>query len=503
MVLYNSLITTKNNSVIPVLKSGKTLESRYNPQQDAERKIQNQQINSKIVLILGVGSGILVEQLAENNPDTFFLALESSKEDISLLKQNKTFSNLYSLKNVLVFSYEDLESVLINNYIPAFYGNLQIIEQKAWLDENSDFTNQLKNKINKTLKTIAADFSVQAHFGKIWQGNIYRNLYNLNAYKNNFSLSPDISKTAVIVAAGPSLDKTIDLLKQSKNYFVISTDTAYQALLKNKIIPDIVVSIDGQNVSYNHFINIPENSKTLFVFDTCGNSSAVEKLLKRNEKVYLINSNHPFVNYINLKNYIFPNLFAGTGTVTIAALDLAIQCGFEHIEIFGADFSYINGKAYTKGTYLEHLYEKTSNHLTSQENFYNKLQFRTELIKVSDNVFTTEILESYRISLEDFLNKYDIKMNKNNFIYSITSNQLNNKITFNSQNINFEDFIETFKQDFNKINFEKDIGKTLLQNNCILSLLPYMAFLRTQEENSNYNVEKVAKLAYTNIVRYN
>lgn len=503
MILYNSLITTKNDTIIPVLNSGKTLESRYNPQQDAERKILNQPINSNIVLLLGIGSGIYASQIAKNNPDKLILALESSKEDIDFLSQIESFSNLFNIPNIKIFTFDEIENVLINNYLPSFYGNLQIIEQKAWIEENVEFSNQIKNKITNTLKSIAADFSVQANFGKIWQRNIYKNIYNLSKYNNHFIFTPDTNKTAAIIAAGPSLDDTISYLKESDSYFIISTDTAYQSLVKNKIIPDIVVSVDGQNVSYNHFLNIPENSKTIFLFDVSGNSTAVEKLINQNEKIYFINSNHPFVNYINLQNNVFPNLFSGTGTVTIAALDLAIQCGFTKIKIFGADFSYINGKSYTKGTYLEQLYEKNSNHLISFEKLFSKLQYRTELIKKDDKIFTTEILESYRTSMEDFLNQYNSQIDKKNNIYEIFITQKIKKMSFKSQSIDYYFFMEYFKKEFNKINFEKDTGMKLLKYNCILSLLPYISFLRMQKENIDLNLVELSKLAYKNIVRYN
>ena len=66
----------------------------------------------------------------------------------------------------------------------------------------------------------------------------------------------------------------------------------------------------------------------------------------------------------------FPNLFSGAGTVTIAATDFAFHCGFKNIQVFGADFSYQNGKTYAKGTYLDVLYHKDENKILNADFLY-------------------------------------------------------------------------------------------------------------------------------------
>ena len=60
--LYASLLTSKNGSLIPVFASGKTMESRYNPQNDAARFIETISFSS-FYIVLGIGSGIAIEAL--------------------------------------------------------------------------------------------------------------------------------------------------------------------------------------------------------------------------------------------------------------------------------------------------------------------------------------------------------------------------------------------------------------------------------------------------------
>lgn len=52
--------------------------------------------------------------------------------------------------------------------------------------------------------------------------------------------------SAILVAAGASLDKNIEKLKQIKDsVFIMAVDTALNTVLKHDIIPDMTISVDG------------------------------------------------------------------------------------------------------------------------------------------------------------------------------------------------------------------------------------------------------------------
>ena len=123
---------------------------------------------------------------------------------------------------------------------------------QEWINENYDYLPQIYENIQKAINIISADYSTQAHFGKIWINNIMNNLKFINQQKK-ITIKTNTSKTAAVIAAGPSLDKTLNtFINHPNDYFIIATDTAYQTLIKNKIKPHIVVSLDGQIISKNH-----------------------------------------------------------------------------------------------------------------------------------------------------------------------------------------------------------------------------------------------------------
>ena len=507
MNLYKAFEKAKNGSDIPVFLSGRTMESRYNPERDAENLYKTIDTNIKFFLVLGAGSGIFLNLLAEKNPDAKIIAVELFQEDIEFLKQGDFIKKASGKPSIIFSDLKNLESTLMQNYLPAKYGNLQIIEQRAWINEINEISGQkdsLYSVIKKALGIISADYSVQAHFGKIWTSNILCNSKLAQNHSHNFLLNLDsdsLFKTAVIVAAGPTLDKEIQRFSAAnrKDYFFIATDTAAASLIKRSIGPDVIVSIDGQSVSYNHFLAGRKNNadalmaSTIFAFDLSANSSAAKHLCQADRKVMFFCSGHPLSSAINASNnFALPLFFSGAGTVTITALDLAVKAGFKKIEILGADFAYSKGKAYTKGTYLDALYNKNSNRLNETEETFSKLMFRTELTSLSPDIKTTEVLQAYKYSLQKYLNDKDLSFSKECNIYKIENK--NSRQTFASQ--------KTGSQTFSLSNFYKKIENATFDELEPL-LLPYVAWLRNNEEYKNIPYNKLLKLALDSIVRYN
>ena len=502
MTKYKTFQEAKNGTKIPLFLSGRSMESRYNPERDAENLCSSIEEAFSFFLVLGIGSGLFIKQLSEKFPAAKIIGLELSQDDLDFLYQSEILQALSKNPLIKFTDLSNLEETLIQNYLPARYGDLKIIEQKAWVNENQNQIEKINTILKRSLGIISADYSVQAHFGKIWTCNILNNcklaestaLYSLKKIQSQAQ-----NKTAVIVAAGPSLDKTISIINnaESRNdYYIFSTDTAAQALIKHGIIPEVIVSIDGQAVSYNHFINLQKlNHKLsakppLFAFDLSANSSAVRYIINSACDVSFFCSGHPLSTAINASNsYAFCEVFSGAGTVTISALDLAIKSGFKKLIILGADFSYSNGKAYACGTYLDTLYNKNSSKLIKAEQTFTRLMFRTELKSLSDTVKTTDILQAYRSSLEKYLSDKKIDYKKENDIYKLECRDNIRTELSESKTFSLKPFFERLK---NSSQEEKE---------CIL--LPYIAWLRNNLRYKKASYNELVNLALESIVSYN
>ncbi len=471
---YSGIIFSKDGKKIPV-KAGISFHSKYSPEREAEN-FAAQFEKSRFFIVLGLCGGYHIKKLHEKFPQTKIIAVENSDADIEFLSQIETVKNLKNEKNIFIISKKKLEKTLIENYLPAIDGGLFVKSLRSYENAFEKTAAEEIEIINRAVKTVSADYSVQKHFGKIWQKNILKNLSLAERCEifQDFISDFQTSKTAAIIAAGPSLNRTAEELKNEREkYFIISTDTAYGSLSKKGIDADVVVSVDGQMVSHSHFMFQPAK-KTKFVFDLCANSDAVQKILGCGNKILLSESSHPlavFANSYNNKNH-FVHLETGSGTVTIAAANFAVLSGFKKLKLFGADFSYSNGLPYAKGTYLDTNFRQNENRIKTAESKFVNLLYRTEIKTISKTVFTTEILESYKKTMEYFFAATGIEK-KHGDEYS--SEKTEKKAEKKFERFSFSDFKKNYTSALEKIRkSEKEID---MESPVFMTLLPLCAAL--------------------------
>ena len=483
-MIYKEIIKAKNGTEIPIFSDGKSFHSKYNPEREAVQLVQNIE-KSDFFLVTGLGAAFHIKELQKKFPDSFILVVENSESDIEFLKNLPEIKNIFNKKTQLC-TLENIETNLQKFYLPAKYSTFSVFTVNSWIQEIDK--NLLLKKINSAISKISADFSVQAHFGKIWQTNILNNLKFANQEKK-FHLPTE--KICLICAAGPSLEQKIEFIKKNREkYYILSTDTAFKTLSAENIFSDAVISIDGQMISYSHFAG-KITPKTLFIFELMANHSAVKKIKKNTENILFTISMHPFEQLLNLssKNAFFET-DSTSGTVTIAALDFAKKAGFSSIEIFGADFGYINNKAYAKGTYLDKINYSKQTRISSAEKEFSRLMFRTELINISENKKTTETLRFYKENLFSWCKKNCCKIEKNENPYKI-SNSCKEKIEIKNEPFNLKNFFSQIQNPKNSEQLET-------------SLLPYISWLKNSGKNSqNNSFNDYTKLALKFILRYN
>ncbi|QTQ11724.1 motility associated factor glycosyltransferase family protein [Treponema parvum] len=480
-MLYEKIIEAKNSLPVPVFFDGRPMHSKYDPEAEAHSFTGQLPEKSSFVVILGIGGGYHIRSVLERFPGARIIAVENSAKDISFISKIPCVQDLMKNGNVIFCAAEngnEAAQLLKTLYIPALHKDLNILIQRAWGTAAEKKVKNIISELKKELSSISADYSVQSHFGKIWQYNIVRNLLFLNkALKskdgriNEKTVFP-VEKTAAVVAAGPSLDDSVKKLKmERKNYYIISTDTALGTLLKHNIKPDAVVSIDGQFISHAHFmLEIPGG--ILFVFDVCASPCAVRRVYALKNRILFVRTGHPMLS----SEKDFMNLETGAGTVTIAAADFAAKAGFSNIEMFGADFAYISGKPYARGTYLESGFYSQSYRLCSAEQRYCALMFRTPLIPDAGNpvIRTTQILNSYKNTFRIWKEK--LKTNRTALPHRIE----------NPQNFDFSVFM-----------------KHLSDRSNFFAFLPFIAFLRKNPELKDKEFDELLKLAQTSLLRYN
>ena len=88
---------------------------------------------------------------------------------------------------------------------------------------------------------------LQDEFADNYLANMYEffNNYTIDGLYDCFEEIDKEKRPAIVVSAGPSLDKNINELKKAKDKaFMIVVDTALKAVLRAGIVPDLTITID-------------------------------------------------------------------------------------------------------------------------------------------------------------------------------------------------------------------------------------------------------------------
>lgn len=198
---------------------------------------------------------------------------------------------------------------------------------------------------------------------------------------------------AILVSAGPSLDKNINEIRKAKGKaFIVAVDTALKTLLKKNIIPDIVITIDPHKppILFMHmkFKDIP------MVVCDCSNYEL--HVLHQGKRFY-------FAETESYMSYIYNECTGGKlystetgGSVANNAFSLINILGFKKIILVGQDLAYTGKKFHTTDAYGE-----------SDKNIledYNKY-FEVEDI-YGGKVYTESNMDLYRKWFESQIVRY-------------------------------------------------------------------------------------------------
>ena len=388
----------KNGQAVPAFADGVSCNSMYDPGREAAQ-ITKDCADSGCVVFAGLGGGYHVREFLRANPVARCLVAESGFSAFRSLLEAVDVSDVLASPRVAVIpdcADESIPKLIASSYLPALQGNFRVVSLRPWQMHNEESFRALGALAKRGLEIVSADYSVQAHFGRLWMHNIMRNLQMLSQ-ANRALPEFDTGKKAVVAAAGPGLEDSIpDLRERRSSYVIFSTDTAYGTLVANGIVPDAFVSIDAQLISARHAMHGLKPSVTV-IMDLCGNPEIARVAKAAGCELIVTAGSHPLAKYAMSVSPL-PEMDTSSGTVTVAALDAAHSCGFSDVMTVGADFAYVAGKPYARGTYLERQFYHTATRLVPAETSYDAIMFRTPVRARRDTggiTYNTDVLDRY------------------------------------------------------------------------------------------------------------
>lgn len=229
---------------------------KKNPKKLIERWLKGVELSPATCYALcGFGLGIQVEMLLERAAsDALFFLIEKDSAWLRLVLSSFDYSKVLRDKRFCIVT-----GAIADNFFAGQCGwNLQMISDSKPLIY-APLYNISPEYYGKSLVAFARYLSVEHRLqhtnlydGELWQERILENFRVLLG-------APDISETrnlfkdlpVILVAAGPSLDESIDFIKKAYDKAVIvCVNTAYRALMEHGIRPHITVAADPRDSTF-------------------------------------------------------------------------------------------------------------------------------------------------------------------------------------------------------------------------------------------------------------
>lgn len=395
---------------------GILLHSAYDPLKEARNFIAGYNLKeTQFLIVLGFGLGYHIREILKNYPwIKLVVVIESNlsllKNALNLLDLSFIFSSS-KVKLILEENPVKIEKELHSLGTILLTGKTSLIIHytSSILLKKEKFI-QIKRSINDAILRARANLTTNITRGNIFQKNILTNLpqiINNSGIKNLFGKFKN--KPVICVAAGPSLNKNLHLLKEVKGKaLIICVDAALKVMLQQGIKPDIVVSIDYGEGTRNLFKGLMDKTLDLYL---AADPEVYPKILSDFKgKKFIINIHKPLTQWISKFVEDKGTLQKGT-SVAHAAFSLAKAAGGDPIILIGQDLSYPGGFTHSKGLNLREkvltgIDKKTGKKYLLSKNKDGKWQGR-DLIMVEDiygnEVPTDAAMYSYLIYFEEMI----------------------------------------------------------------------------------------------------
>ncbi|MGF7400336.1 DUF115 domain-containing protein [Thermoanaerobacterium thermosaccharolyticum] len=447
MSLFEILKAKDGNNTLVYMNERKRnfLHSSYYPDKEAREWANAIEINDESILIIyGIGLGYHVNYLLGRlSPNNRLILVEPSNEIFQFALNNGYYNTFKNRENIyFIFGEESEEklNIILQAYIPwDNFENVVYKEFKQYPIVFREYYEKFNKCLLETINSMRINRNTALYFAEQWQSNFMENLefvFRSVPVKSFFDVFKNIP--AVIVSAGPSLDKNIDQLKEAKGKCVIiCVGTALKALLKKNIEPDFVVSIDGGEKNFEHFDGCKINSP--LVYDL----TLYPKILKEYEGPLIIAEiASTYTKLLSDRLSLdFGKLSTGPSVANLS-LDFAYMLGCNPIIFIGQDLSYLDYRTHASGT----TYEKDRIKENSDEKEYIYVYGNYE-----EKVLTDRVLLSFKTWFENYIYGHQDRI----YINATEGGAL----IKGTKIMRFKDVVELFMK--RKINIKEEISSAL------------------------------------------
>lgn len=437
------------------------LHSQFDPYNEAKRIMQHDSGDAEFDIIVGGGLYYHIEYAMQLSPGKKMIVIEPSIEVFKLALETRDISHLLTSEDLLFIVSDQvydiimiLARILINEGVRLFDISYLISYRSVF----SDFCSHLEVEIYNMIKTLRANIGTEYVHSRKWIMNTIRNLKSTNISSIPVAnlYGKFNNKPALIVSAGPSLNKQLELIKFNADKFLIfASGSAVNVLEKNGITPHYMVAIDSEEAQDNIFKAIGSDKITLAYGHTLRYTSLD---LFKGKKMWFKGNADPIIDYFEERFAFHTQALEIGPSCANEATDIARRLGCNPIVFVGQDLAYTGEALYSDGVvhdlnmltdigdriltqdvYNNPIYTKTA-FLVMKTYFENyiRLHPQTKYINCTEGGLNIQGMEN--IAFEEYLDKAALE--KTNYFKQIDCFYLDELSCI--ENLNFKENIPKF-----------------------------------------------------------
>lgn len=249
----------------------------------------------------------------------------------------------------------------------------------VYADMFEELWSDFRNKFMKQAQSFTVDINTRRHFGELWTHNYVKNCLRLSRASNSEGLIGKFKGIpGILVSAGPSLSKNVQLLKGVEDKCVImAAGTAVNILEKYDVKPHFMVGIDASESE----AEIHRKVKNRDIYFIYSNQVATGSLTYYQGPKFFMNYtadqySAQFLNFAGIKS----TFFLSGPSVSNTCFDLLYKMGCNPIIIVGQDLAYTSGQLYAGEEKLPAFEQESDN---------NKNEFIREKDIYGNDIFTS------------------------------------------------------------------------------------------------------------------
>lgn len=334
------------------------------------------------VFLFGVGNGSYLKALISGTPKevnvvvyepsiNIFLKL-LDEIDLSEEIENRPIGFIVEELNA-----EEFEAVMNKVFV---FENMEFLKEEIHPNYKALYGEKLVEKIRilqRKAESMMMNYNTGERFSTHIANNILSNMQYICEGYHTKGLALAIPHTgpAILVSAGPSLNKNVQELKKAKNKaFILAVDTAIKPLIKAGVVPDAFMTIDAKKPL--HLTDIKGAEDIPVIAPACAHHPVLAH--QKGKKIFY-NDDYEIPNHIyRMNGKVLPSVSTG-GSVACSAFSLLYKMGFETIILVGQDLAYTDNKSHADGSFQDKMpKEDTKKMIRVKGNYVDEIPTRRD-----------------------------------------------------------------------------------------------------------------------------